>query len=534
MKRFAALATRWPRGLICGVRLLIAVAIACCVCVTGPVSAYAFTDVSSSTPHAGDINWLGTTGISQGYSDGSYGCMKPVYRQDMAAFLRRLAVQMGDTEAQSWQPSSEDWSAFTDINSNTPHAEDILWLAKTGVSTGYPNGNGSYSFRPMTPVYRQDMAAFMRRLASHLGDSSTAAYTDYGQNPGYFSDVNADVAHYRDIWWLRDFGITEGYSDGTYRGMTFVYRQDMAAFIRRFYNEIDHKGSSDKGDDTPEPGETPDYSADLYVLGSGDGVPVYSDRVVIIFAKTDGHISGYTDYQVFDASGQREHADMIGMSYADIEGVGNYVVGGWREVNGGYVCLTEFASSGQKTFNFRVDQKVVASIKINVVDGERAASEWMDRVLDSVTTSSMDPFQKMEAVSKYLRSKFRYSTTFNNRYVYLARYQVPYWISYRWNSYISPAVLCEFAEKIGGFDDVHNCYDDYEYGSTDWQNTHYLCKVTRNGVTKSYWACPDSATGAIESYSKIDFTDLNQVLHFDPDALRGLSLQAELSSGADT
>lgn len=137
-------------------------------------------------------------------------------------------------------------------------------------------------------------------------------------------------------------------------------------------------------DGNPEPDVTPVYSADLYVPGSGDGVPVYPDRVVIIFAKTDGHISGYADYQVFDASGQREHADMIGMPYADIEGVDNYV-----------------------------------------------------------------------------------------------------------------------------------------------------CRVTRNGATKSCWVCPDSATGTIDSCSKIDFTDLDQVLHFDPDALRGLSLQAELSSGAD-
>ena len=241
MKRFAVLATRRTKGLICGVRLLMVAVIACCICVTGPVSAYAFTDVSSSTPHVDDINWLGTTGISQGYSDGSFGCMKPVYRQDMAAFLRRLAVQKGDPEAQSWRPSSEDWNAFTDINSNTPHAEDILWLAKRGISTGYPNGNGSYSFRPMTPVYRQDMAAFMHRLAAELGAYCAIPRQD-DEQIGHFSDVNAGVEHYQNIWWLRRVGIAEGYSDGTYRGMTFVYRQDMAAFIRRFYNKIERNG----------------------------------------------------------------------------------------------------------------------------------------------------------------------------------------------------------------------------------------------------------------------------------------------------
>ena len=223
----------------------VSLAIACSVCFLNPASALAFTDVNASTPHAEDVTWLGDTGIAQGYQDGSYGCMRPVYRQDMAAFLRRLAVKTGDTEAATWQPDESSWSAFNDISSDTPHAEDILWLAKTGISTGYVNSDGSRSFRPMTPVYRQDMSAFMRRLAMRLGDSSTAQYQDYNQNPGTFSDVNFDSDHCWDTWWLRDFSISEGYSDGTFRGMTYVYRQDMAAFIHRFFNNVHFEAVND-------------------------------------------------------------------------------------------------------------------------------------------------------------------------------------------------------------------------------------------------------------------------------------------------
>ncbi|KFI68108.1 S-layer homology domain-containing protein [Bifidobacterium magnum] len=41
----------------------------------------------------------------------------------------------------------------------------IGWLAGTGISTGYEDG----TFRGMTPVYRQDMAAFLHRLDTHIG-----------------------------------------------------------------------------------------------------------------------------------------------------------------------------------------------------------------------------------------------------------------------------------------------------------------------------------------------------------------------------
>lgn len=500
----------------CQAHLLGALLIACLVCIVAPASAFAFTDVTSSTPHAEDITWLGNSGISTGYPDGSYGCMRPVYRQDMAAFLRRLAIKMGDTNAQSWKPGQSDWNSFTDVNSSTDHAEDILWLAKTGISTGYKDN----SFRPMTPVYRQDMAAFMRRLAKYLGDNKTCNYNDYAQNPGYFSDVGTHTDHCGDIWWLRDFGIATGYPNGTYRGMTFVYRQDMAAFIKRFYDKIEPATSTDSSGKDETPDETPTVSADLYVLGSGDGIPVYTDCIAIIFAKTS-NASGYPDYQVLNASGQREPTNIVGMNYADVED-SNGSTGGWRKVDGGYICYTEFSTAGVKTFNFRIDGKVVASLKINVVDGEQAAGAWMDKVLASVTTSNMDPFEKMSAVQSYLLKKFRYSLWMNDKYVNLAQYQVPYWISYRWNSYISPEVLCEFAKKIGGFDDIHNCYYDYEYGSSEWQDTHFLCKVTCNGETRAYWACPDSSTGEISGYSKIDFNNLNQVLHFNEDALYGL------------
>lgn len=202
----------------------------CSNCVTSAnLPLYPFPDVNSGTSHLEDIMWLKSQGITQGYEDGTFKGLNSVYRQDMAAFLRRLAINLGDIEAASWMPSEDDWSCFKDVNRSTPHVEDILWLASTGISEGYEDG----TYRPMTQVYRQDMAAFLRRLCKHLNDSSAINWAPSEGSWRFFKDVNSKTPHVEDILWMGETGISKGYDDGTYRGLTPVYRQDMAAFLHR-------------------------------------------------------------------------------------------------------------------------------------------------------------------------------------------------------------------------------------------------------------------------------------------------------------
>lgn len=215
--------------------------------VTGDMTLYArwnnmvFADVrQGDTPHAADIQWLADNGISGGWleSNGTYTFrgMDTVKRQDMAAFLRREAVKRGVKDAATWKPSTADWNRFKDVNSKTPHAEDILWLAHAGISTGWQEPDGTYTFRGMSPVVRQDMAAFLKRLADAAGKSGgVKPKTD-------FSDVTGDTPHKAEIQWLGGSGISTGYrnANGSWRfeGMTSVYRQDMAAFIHRLDSRL--------------------------------------------------------------------------------------------------------------------------------------------------------------------------------------------------------------------------------------------------------------------------------------------------------
>lgn len=214
----------------------------------GSGSTVAFTDVHSGTPHVDDIRWLAENKISEGYknANGTYRFegMTSVYRQDMAAFLRREAVKRGISDAASWKPSAADRKRFRDVtctadnkgNRNTPHCEDILWLAHANISEGWKEKDGSSTFRGMDTVKRQDMAAFLKRLAAKAGKGGNVKpKTD-------FTDVTDKTPHWREVQWLGGSGISEGYKNpnGSWRfeGMTSVYRQDMAAFIHRLDNLI--------------------------------------------------------------------------------------------------------------------------------------------------------------------------------------------------------------------------------------------------------------------------------------------------------
>ena len=122
-----------------------------------------FVDVDKDGDyHQEDILWLADKEISKGWSDGTFRPLENVARADMAAFIRRLASYYDIGDAKTYSPTDEDLGKFSDVDENVDHYEDILWLAHTGISTGFMDG----TFRPLDSVKRCDMAAFLHRLAN--------------------------------------------------------------------------------------------------------------------------------------------------------------------------------------------------------------------------------------------------------------------------------------------------------------------------------------------------------------------------------
>ncbi|ATU19867.1 S-layer homology domain-containing protein [Bifidobacterium choerinum] len=199
-------------------------------------------------------------------------------------------------------------SPFRDVDLTTPHLDDIRWLADAGISTGWPLGDGTSVFRGMSTVVRQDMAAFLRREAKRFDIANAKAYTPSQTDWRRFKDVNRSTPHAEDILWLASTGITTGYADGTFRGMTPVYRQDMAAFLKRLADKSgkDLSYVTPKTDFTDVSSRTPHVSEVQWLGGSGisqgyknaDGswrfggmTPVYRQDMAAFIHRLDNHIN---------------------------------------------------------------------------------------------------------------------------------------------------------------------------------------------------------------------------------------------------
>jgi hypothetical protein len=111
-----------------------------------------FTDVTPTTPFYKEITWLDSTGITGGFSDGTFRPGQPVNRDAMAAFLYRFAGEPAFTPP--------PLSPFSDATQSRPFYKEITWLASTEVTGGFSDG----TFRPAQPVNRDAMAAFLFRF----------------------------------------------------------------------------------------------------------------------------------------------------------------------------------------------------------------------------------------------------------------------------------------------------------------------------------------------------------------------------------
>lgn len=177
-----------------------------------------FSDVKSGDQFYTEISWLAQRGITTGYPDGTYRPLESVERGAMAAFFYRMAG--------SPQFTAPSTPSFSDVPTTHPFYKEIEWMKARGITTGWPDG----TYRPNAPVNRDAMAAFFYRYAGspHVDLPATSP----------FKDVPANSQFYREITWLASTGISTGWPDGTYRPVTPIARDAMAAFIYRYTDKV--------------------------------------------------------------------------------------------------------------------------------------------------------------------------------------------------------------------------------------------------------------------------------------------------------
>ena len=116
-----------------------------------------FSDVEVGDEHYEAIVWAAHSGITTGWSDGTFRPTEPIGRDAMAAFVHRYAGAP-EFEAPAVSP-------FTDVATTDLFYMEMTWMRERGLATGWADG----SYRPLQATNRDATAAFLFRL-------------DHGQN----------------------------------------------------------------------------------------------------------------------------------------------------------------------------------------------------------------------------------------------------------------------------------------------------------------------------------------------------------------
>ncbi|MHA7276505.1 S-layer homology domain-containing protein [Arthrobacter sp. Hz1] len=178
-----------------------------------------FNDIAASG-FRGEIEWLYSNGLTTGWKDGTYRPAATMNRDAMAAFIYR--------HAGSPAFNAPARSPFRDVSTNNMYYKEIAWMSAMGLSTGW--GDGTY--RPLQPISRDAMAAFMFRYtadACNLGGAAGFA----APSTAPFRDVPRGTEFYREIAWMKQSGVSTGWNDNTFRPLDNITREAMAAFVYR-------------------------------------------------------------------------------------------------------------------------------------------------------------------------------------------------------------------------------------------------------------------------------------------------------------
>lgn len=169
--------------------------------------------------HLRNVDCVFNTGITGGFSDGTYRPAAAVRRDQMAAFIARTLIQGGAS-----LPAASD-QGFTDIGSNI-HADDINRLAAAGVVMG----TSPTTFGPAQRVRRDQIASFVLRAVA-LADG--VAVTELQSEQDRFTDVASGNGHRPNINGAAALGLVNGRAPRTYDPAASARRDEMASFLIR-------------------------------------------------------------------------------------------------------------------------------------------------------------------------------------------------------------------------------------------------------------------------------------------------------------
>ena len=177
-----------------------------------------FTDVKANRFYSVPVLWAASTGVTQGYEDGSFRPDAVCKRWQMVMFIWRF---FGEPEATTT-------TDFKDVPKTAIYYDAVQWAAEYGITNGTGNGN----FSPDREVSRGMVVTMLNRLDGEPKASS---------NTNNFKDVTKN-SYYDAILWAQEVGVTNGYPDGTFKPNKTCTRGEIVTFMYRnlysFYSAV--------------------------------------------------------------------------------------------------------------------------------------------------------------------------------------------------------------------------------------------------------------------------------------------------------
>ncbi|RHW39969.1 hypothetical protein D1B33_03740 [Lysinibacillus yapensis] len=173
-------------------------------------SANSLSDIPNA--YKEEVNYLIGKNIIFGYEDGTFKPNQLVSRQEAATMMGRALKLDGSTPRQT---------VFSDVNPNSYAAGYIQSANDKGIISGYGNG----TFGPTKNMTRLEMA-YLISSAFNLSDSGDVFYVDMPQASG----AKAAIAG------VTNAGITNGYTDGTFKPSSSITRVEFSLMLARALN----------------------------------------------------------------------------------------------------------------------------------------------------------------------------------------------------------------------------------------------------------------------------------------------------------
>lgn len=280
---------------------------------------------------------------------------------------------------------------------------------------------------------------------------------------------------------------------------------------------------------------TPQYTYEINFLN-----PPYADgQYNIVYIKTDNPSTDNFNLFFYDTATGQENEPMLvpaAFEYADMKSMGPMVPSFLYKTDGGYVGVFAFEISGKTEITvqeFALDANgnkmsdrpgggmpVIANTVlgyIDIRDYNKEKEEWMQSVIDQVTTGSMSKKEKMQAITSYmlLHSVYYKLAADTGRYVNIAAEGgVPFWKleEYEFDSFSSPALLTAFGEMIDY--PLENLYYKYDRGTPEWDAWHMVARSIEDGT--NYQFCPPTDSNLIDTskVAQIDLSSWNFYKHY--------------------